>query len=204
MLHVVSKLAVSKGNVLKRFNKLNEGKEFDKQIKSFNFMLVSNGAKVNENGENVKPIAPYNKSPQIAVEKPFINKNTGDILQGRECWKPLSDLFLEYIDDSEAKFEGYVGILQRRYLKLKGCVYIGKEANKVEMQELEGNIVETYHDIAKLRNYILNLTPAEAREIGIKNRSTLKQLKDRARKGEFKVDTKEIRKIVQYLTQCRD
>lgn|GEM_PF-2936040 len=43
-------------------------------------------------------------------------------------------------------FEGDVGILQRIPLKPKGCVYIGKEANKVEMQELESNRIETYHD----------------------------------------------------------
>jgi hypothetical protein len=64
------------------------------------------------------------------------------------------------------------------------------------MQELEGNRVETYYDIAKLREYILNLTPAEARDIGIKHRSTLKQMKDRVREGEFNLKTKEMRKIL--------
>lgn len=193
---VISKLAVSTGTILRWFKKMNEGKDFDKQIKPFNLMLVGNGAKVNDDGEEVKPIAPFNKNPQVAVEKPFINKYTGDILQGREYWKPLSDVFLEYIDHPEAKFEGDTGILQRRHLKPKGCVYIGKEANKVEMQELEVNRVETYYDIGKLREYILDLTPAEAREIGIKHRSTLKKIKDRVREGEFNMDTKEIRKVL--------
>ncbi|WP_292471175.1 DNA polymerase domain-containing protein, partial [Methanolobus sp.] len=122
---VISRLAVSTGNILKRFKKVNEGKEFSKQIKPFNFMDVGVGTKVNENGEKVKPVAPFNKNPQVAVEKPFIDYNTGDIFQGREYWKPLSDVFVEYIDHPEAKFEGNVGILQRRHLKPKGCVYIG-------------------------------------------------------------------------------
>jgi hypothetical protein len=78
-------------------------------------------------------------------------------------------------------------------------VYIGKEANKVEMQELERNIVEMYHDIEKIREFVLGLTPAEARKIGIKYRSTLKKLKDRVREGEFNMDTKEMRKIIQYF-----
>jgi len=34
-------------------------------------------------------------------------------------------------------------------LKSKGCVYIGEEANRVEMQELESNRVEIYYDIGK-------------------------------------------------------
>lgn len=78
-------------------------------------------------------------------------------------------------------------------------MYIGKEANKVEMQELERNIVEMYHDIEKIREFVLGLTPAEARKIGIKYRSTLKKLKDRVREGEFNMDTKEMRKIIQYF-----
>lgn len=110
-------------------------------------MLVGNGASINEDGEKVKPVTSFNKNPQVAIEKEFIYYNTGDTLQGRQYWKPLSDVFLDYIDHPEAKFEGDVGVLQRRRLEPTGCVYIGKEANKVEMQELESNRIETYHDI---------------------------------------------------------
>jgi len=68
------------------------------------------------------------------------------------------------------------------------------------MQELDGNRVETYYDIAKLREYILNLTPAEARKIGIKHRSTLKKIKDRVKEGDFKMDTKEMKKVLRKMT----
>ena len=180
---VISRLAVSTGTILRWFKKMNEGTDFDKQIKPFNFMLVGNGTTVNENGGKVKPIAPYSKNPQVAVENPFIDKKTGDIFQGREYWKPLSDVFLEYIDHTEAKFEGDVGILQRRYLKPTGCVYIGKEANKVEMQELEGNRVETYIDFKKFHEWVLALEPKDVREMGIMDRSTLKRVKDMIRQG---------------------
>lgn len=37
-----------------------------------------------------------------------------------------------------------------------------------------------------MREFALGLTPAEARKIGIKYRSTLKMLKDRVREGEVK------------------
>jgi len=46
---------------------------------------------------------------------------------------------------------------------------------------------------------IFNLTPSEARKIGIKHRSTLKQLKDRIKEEEFNMDTKEIRNILKAI-----
>jgi len=47
-----------------------------------------------------------------------------------------------------------------------------------------------------LREYIFNLTHAEARDIGIKHRSTLKQMKDRLREEEFNLKMKKMRKIL--------
>lgn len=88
-------------------------------------------------------------------------------------------MFIDYIDHPEAKFEGDVGILQRRHLKPKGCVYIGKEANKVEMQELESNRVETYLDFKKFHEWVLGLEPKNTQVMGIKDRSTLKRIKDK-------------------------
>ena len=69
------------------------------------------------------PIAPYNNNPQIAVESQFVDYNSGDVLQGRHYWKPLSDVFLDYIDHPESKFVGDVGVLKRKRLKPEGCVY---------------------------------------------------------------------------------
>ncbi|MBN1133629.1 MAG: hypothetical protein JXA38_01620 [Methanosarcinaceae archaeon] len=142
-------------------------------------MLGGNGATVNGDGEKVKPIAPFNKNPQVAIEKEFIDYNTGDTLQGKAYWKPLSDVLLDYIDHPEAKFEGNVGVLQRRHLKPKGFVYIGKEANKVEMQELEINRIEKYIDFKSFHEWVLALEPKDTREMGIKGRSTLKRIKNK-------------------------
>jgi hypothetical protein len=121
-------------------------------------------------------------------------------LQGREYWNPLSDVFLDYIDHPEAKFEGDVGVLKRRHLKPNGCEYIGKEANKIVMQEFESNRVEMYPDIEKIRKFVLDLTPAKAREIGIKYRKTLNNnLKKRMKEGDFNLNTKEMRKIIRAM-----
>lgn len=116
-----------------------------------------------------------------------------------ESGKSLSEVFLEYIDHPGSKFDGDVGILEREHVYAYGVIYIGKEANKVEMQELESNQVETYHDIEMIRDFVLGLTHAEARKIGIKCRSTLKELKKRVREGDFNRDTKEMRKIIENI-----
>jgi len=59
-----------------------------------------------------------------------------------------------------------------------------------------------HYDIEKIRAFVLGLTPVEVRDIGIKYRSTLKKLKDRVREGEFKLNTKMMRKILEATYQC--
>jgi hypothetical protein len=75
------------------------------------------------------------------------------------------------------------GFLQRRHLKPAGCVYIGKEANKIDMQELESNTVETYLDIKRFHEWVLELNPDDIREMGISHRSTSKRIKDKIKNG---------------------
>ncbi|SES69275.1 hypothetical protein SAMN04488587_0621 [Methanococcoides vulcani] len=73
--------------------------------------------------------------------------------------------------------------MKRRYIHTDGVVYIGKEANNIDMQELEGNAVETYLDIKNFHEWVLGLTPDDVREIGIEHRSTLKRIKDKIKNG---------------------
>lgn len=67
------------------------------------------------------------------------------------------------------------------------------------MQGLENNHVEMYLDIEKIREFILNLTPAKAREIGIKQRSSLNKIKNRVKKGDFKLNTKKMKKVLNVI-----
>ena len=79
-------------------------------------------------------------------------------------------------------------------------MYLGKEANKIVMQESESNHVEMYQDIEKMREFILNLTPAKAKEIGITHRSELSYLKKKAREGKLNFNTPVMRKILKYYS----
>lgn len=59
----------------------------------------------------------------------------------------------------------------------------GKEANNIDIQEFESNNVETYLDIKKFHEWVLELNPDDVREMGIEHRSTLKRIKDKIKNG---------------------
>ena len=87
------------------------------------------------------------------------------------------------MEHPEHKFNGEVGVLERKHVHADSIVCIGKEANNIDMQELEGNRVESYLNIEKFNEWLLCLTLDDVWEMGIEHRSTLKQLKDRVRDG---------------------
>jgi len=81
---------------------LNEDKNWLNQIKPFNFFLV--GFQVVLDGKKpFKPLSPYSKDPQIIVNEPFIDYETGQIKQGLRYFKPLSKTILQYLDHAEYK-----------------------------------------------------------------------------------------------------
>jgi hypothetical protein len=181
---------------LKRFKKLNQGKSWKEQIKSFNFCLVGSHAKKEKN-KKVKPLAPYTKDYQSIVDKPFNDYETGETKQGAEYFKSLSTTILQYIEHMEHKFEGDTGILERKHIQVDGLVYIGKEANNIEDQPLNVTKPQTFVNMEEIMNIILALTPKEARKLGINHRSTLKRMKDRImREGKINLDTREVKKIL--------
>ena len=76
-------------------------------------------------------------------------------------------------------------------------VYIGKEANNIEDQPLDIVKPHTFINEEKIKQKILSLSPKEARESGIKYRSTLKKIKDRISKdGKINMKTNEVKKLV--------
>lgn len=47
-------------------------------------------------------------------------------------WKPLSDVFLEFIDHPEAKFEGNMGFCKEGMLSLKGACTLARKLIKLK------------------------------------------------------------------------
>jgi hypothetical protein len=194
-LYAISRLTVSTSNVLDRFKGLNAGKEWREQIKPFNFFLVGFQT-TEENDKAVKPLAPFTKDYQKIVYEPFIDYQTGEVRQGSYYFKPLSNTILEYVDHPEHKFEGDSGVLERKHIDIDGFVYIGKEANDIDEQELDVVKPQKFIDGEAVEKFILGLTPEEAREIGIKHRSALAYLKKIAKEGELNFKSRNVKRII--------
>ncbi|KXS40111.1 MAG: hypothetical protein AWU59_2663, partial [Methanolobus sp. T82-4] len=86
---------------------------------------------------------------------------------------------------------------ERRHIHADGVLYIGKEANNIDEEELELQRAQTFIDEEGIKQKILAMTPKEARKYGVMERSTLKRMKDRIKSDKpFNFWTKEVRKLV--------
>ncbi len=110
-------------------------------VTAFNFIIIGTGYKVdNVTGEPVIPMIPYTKNLSSIIYTPFIDKITGKLYTNNTefYWKPLSKMFFEYIKHEETKYEGSIGILKRRHLRVGSVIYTGKESNNLEESEIIG------------------------------------------------------------------
>lgn len=196
-LYAISRLTITTLNVLNRFKKLNEGKPWREQIKPFNFFLVGFQT-IEENGKLIKPMAPFTKDYQKIVYEPFIDYETGEVKEGSKYFKPLSRTILQYVDHPENKFDGDVGVLERKHIQADSLVYIGKEANNIEDQPLDVTGAQVFINQEEIKQKILALTPEEARKIGIKHRSELSYLKKNAKEGKLNFNTANMKIITKY------
>lgn len=59
---------------------------------------------------------------------------------------------------------------------------------------------QVFINVEEIKQKILALIPEEARKIGIKHRSELKYLKEKAREGKLNFNTSVMRKISKYYS----
>ncbi len=173
----ISKLTISTPTIMKKFEILNKNKSINKKIKPFNFVLIGIGNK--KKRDVIKPIAPFTKDNQKIIFESFIDYKTGKKCQGIEYWQPLSEIILNYINHKESKSDGDIGTLKRKHLRPQKILYIGKETRNIDKQVLDKSDIQEYHNLRK----ILDITPEQARKLGIKHRSTLKRIKDKIKQG---------------------
>ncbi len=197
-MYAISRLTVSTANVLRRFKGINIKKDWKDQIKPFNFYHV--GFQVAEkDGQAVKPLVPFSNDPQSIVYEPFIDYATGEIKQGSHYFKPLSRTIMQYVDHLEHKFDGENGVLERKHVHADSVVYIGKEANNIDEQELDVKKAQEFIDEKLVYEFILNLTPEKARDIGIKHRSALAYLKKKAKEGKLNFKSNHVQRVVNHI-----
>jgi hypothetical protein len=186
ILYAISRLTVSTPNVLHRFDRINNGKLWNDKIKPFNFCHVG-FQNIIENGKAVKPLAPYSDNPQSIVYDPFTDYESQKVKQGPHYFKQLSRTIIEYSNHPESKFDGDVDILERKHIHADSVVYIGKEANNIDEQELDVKKPQVFFNEKLIAQQILSLPQKIAEEWGVDRKTfqtTKKGIGDALRKGE--------------------
>jgi hypothetical protein len=194
-MYAISRLTVSTPNVLHRFDKLNEGKEWKEMIKPFNFFLVGFQT-IEENNKAVKPLAPFTKDYQRIVYEPFLDYETGEMKEGLHYFKPLSRTIMQYSEHPETKFDGDIGILERKHVHANDTIEIGKEANSIDEQSLGIKRAQGFRNKEKIMQKILNISVSEAKELGIP-KTTLWDMQKRIREtGDMNLNTPAVRRLI--------
>jgi hypothetical protein len=115
----------------------------------------------------VKPLSPYSKDPRSTVHEPFIDYETGEIMRGSHYFKPLSKTIGQYCDHPEYKYDGDTGLLTRKQIHSDWILQIGKEANNIEDQPVEGGIVPVFKNKEREREMIVQMRQCDAERMGI-------------------------------------
>ena len=95
--------------------------------------------------------------------------------RGKEYWKTFWETFSDYISHPEAKFDGDIGVLQRKQIEVTDIVHIGKESNNLSIdEELDEESYQIYEDpnkldteFSKIADKVLKLKPKDVKSLGI-------------------------------------
>jgi hypothetical protein len=191
--YALSKFMASNPRILGRLSLFNKNKDYINQFKPRNFCIIGFSNVTNPNtGKLIKPLTPFIKPARHAVFSDFVdyNDDSRNKLRGKQYWKSFWDVFLEYLNHPESKFDGDVGALERKHIVVTGVIHIGKESNNLEESEFLGvdsESYETYDDLVNLEkkfrkicNKILGLKPKDVVKFGI-SRQTFWNIKSKIR-----------------------
>lgn len=188
--YALSKFMASNPRILGRLSEFNKNRIYRNQFKPRNFCIIGFSNVINpDTGKLVKPLAPFCKPSRHAVYGDFVDYNdkSRHKLKGKQYWKPFWDLFLEYLNHPESKFDGNIGVLGRKNVWISDVIHIGKESNKLDESEMIGlddssyEIYQNHSEIdEKLRELaprILELKPKDVKEFGV-SKQTLFNVKN--------------------------
>jgi hypothetical protein len=151
----VARTAITSPRLRRQFRALNRGKNYDEQIKPFNFLLVAfvDILERPADEDRIVLIAPYESDRERWLEMPWTNRYSGRVYRltlepsgGRErerliTPKTYRDILGSYLAHEEAKSlapDGdpceprTSGLLLRRPVLVRTITHIGKEANQLE------------------------------------------------------------------------
>jgi len=205
----ISELTVTSPEIIKRFDKLNQNKSEKNKIKPFNFALIGTGYRKDiEINDSIIPLLPYfdKKHREKIPYMPFLDYKSGKTFPNNHSldtvfyWKPLSEVFLDYINHNESKLSGNVGPLFRLRLSIQksSVQYIGKESNELEESNLTGVSNDCYTNYVDIKNKILQIKPSDAYKFNLSRGNLINLQKKITNKIPIKIQNRTITKVVNY------
>ena len=172
-------------------------------------MLVGVGYKNDvESDKPVIPLLPYvdKKQRNQVPYMPFVDYKSGKKYSSDESldttfyWKSLSEVFSDYLNHSESKIKGDVGLLKRLHLIIqKSSVhYIGKESNELEESNILGVSDRNYTEYQDIANKILQIKPTQAFKLGISRTNLITLQKKIKNKIPIRLQNRTLAKISRY------
>ena len=147
-----SRYSATKPEILDWFKAYNKDRDYDAQVKPFNFLLTFQGKRRedlqfedpgrtwNPREHEAKPTAPYDKDPQKALNGLF-DRDTDEPI-APDVLRTYKQALRQYHIHPEAKFlrgrQMDSGPTQRRHVFAEMALPIGKEANEIEEDETFG------------------------------------------------------------------
>ena len=209
--YALSQLSISTPRILDRLKEFNEGKDYHNQIKPSNFSLVGFANATDEKNSQIKPMAPYRNPAKHAVYDYFVNYHdkSRHKLRGKQYWKTFWSIFRDYLSHSESKFDGNIGILERKHVVVTNVIHIGKESNNLEDIAFLGADSDSYEIYEEIENLdskfkeiaprILKLQPRDVKKFGI-SKQTLWNTKKKIKLNQINRISNNIqKKLIAYL-----
>ena len=169
-LPAVGRMSASSPTVMEPFSNFNKGKQYQYQIKPFNFLLTCHvkelGHPIGVDPEHFHLVAPYVTNPRKWLKMDWIDGygSSGNLYRITTAGhhgnrytarvKTYGEVLEQYEFHPESKCadasgnpcdKQTVGLLQRRYIQAEQIKYIGKESNSLE--EVEAGTVQTPENV---------------------------------------------------------
>ena len=170
--YVSQQLTITSPQVLKRFKNIIDPK---RKMRCFNFMVCGQAYRIDPiTKEPIIPVIPFTKDTDTIPYQPFFDLKTGKVYieNTQYYWKPLSEVFFDFYNHKEEKFDGDVGELQRKHIEIDDINFVGKESNNLEEAEAFGVSSDDYvryneNFKQKIAKKLETLTIEEARQRGV-------------------------------------
>ncbi|MFZ1898611.1 hypothetical protein [Methanoregula sp.] len=117
--------------------------------------------------------------PALAPPCPERGPEAGRPHTRAHYFKHLNRTILQYLDHAEHKYDGDEGFLERKHIVVSEVVHIGKEANNIEDEPLDGGKVQVFRDEERERQRTVEMRQCDAERLGV-NRGTRWRMRNKA------------------------